>query len=91
MQTTRIPDFTNKTREGMSIWFAEMALRDLLFHPQDAPNSIYRIATGKPIFTPEECTKLDGVMSDMFSRFGEDVIETCYPIFMKAAGQRLSA
>ena len=90
MNPSRIPDFANKSREGMSIWFAEMALRDLLFHPEDAPSDIYWIATGEPTFTPEECTKLDGIMADMFSRFGNGVIDACYPIFMRAAGHVLS-
>ena len=90
MNASRIPDFANKSREGMSIWFSEMALRGLLFHPEDAPSSIIKGGTGERLFTSFECAKLDGIMSGMFSRFGDDVIETCYPIFMKAAGFRLA-
>ena len=91
MHASRIPDFANKSRNGMSIWFAEMSLRGLLFHPEDAPSSIYTIATGERAFTAMECTKLDGIMAEMFALFGDDVREACYPIFMKAAGQRLAA
>lgn len=91
MHASRIPDFANKSREGMSIWFAEMSLRGLLFHPEDAPDSICTIATGERAFTTGECAKLDGIMSEMFSLFGDDVCEACYSIFMRAAGLRLAA
>ena len=91
MHASRIPDFANKSRDGMSIWFAEMSLRGLLFHPEDAPDSIYTIATGARTFTTKECMKLDEIMPEMFALFGDDVCEVCYPIFMRAAGLRLAA
>ena len=91
MHASRIPDFANKTHEGMSRWFAEMSLRGLLFHPEDAPRSIITIATGERVFTSDECVKLDGVMAEMFDLCGDDVCEVAYPIFMKAAGVRLAA
>lgn len=91
MHASRIPDFANKSREGMSIWFAEMSLRGMLFHPEDEPDSICTIATGERAFTVEEWTKLDGIMSEMFALFGDGVCETCYSIFMRAAGVRLAA
>lgn len=91
MRASRIPDFANKSREGMSIWFAEMSLRGLLFHPEDPPDSIRTISTGERTFTTRECTKLDGIMSEMFALFGDGVCEACYPTFMLAAGLRLAA
>lgn len=86
MQLSRIPDFSTKTREGMSSWFAEMAVRDLLFHPEDRPCDVFRTSTGEKMFTKEECSRLDGIMSEMIRRFGDGVCETAYPIFMKTAG-----
>lgn len=86
MNTTRIPDFANKTREGMSVWFSKMALRGLLFHPEDRPSDIINTTTCKPVFKSDECAKLDSIMADMFGRFGNDVCEIAYPVFMKAAG-----
>lgn len=91
MNASRIPDFANKSREGMSIWFAEMSLRGLLFHPEDAPSDIFTIATNERAFTPDECIELDGIMAEMFELFGDGVCETAYPIFMKDAGIRLAA
>jgi hypothetical protein len=91
MHASRIPDFVNKSVEGMSNWFAEMSLRGLLFHPEDTPESICTIATDERTFSAGECTKLDGIMCEMFALFGDDVCETCYPIFMRAAGLRLPA
>lgn len=91
MNTSRIPDFANKSREGMSIWFAEMSLRGLLFHPEDAPCDIFTIKTNERIFTPEECAKLEGILAEMFATFGDGVCETAYPIFMKCMGWRQAA
>jgi len=86
MHASRIPDFANKSREGMSRWFSEMSLRGLLFHPEDRPCDIISNASGEPLFQFDECTKLNAIMVDMFERFGDDVCEVAYPIFMHAAG-----
>jgi hypothetical protein len=86
MHAPRIPDFANKSRHGMSNWFSEMSLRGLLFHPEDRPCDIISNATGKPLFKPDECTKLDSIMAQMFDKFGDAVCEAAYPVFMKAAG-----
>ena len=91
MRTSRIPDFTNKSRSGMSIWFTEMSLRGVLFHTEDAPESICKIATGERTSSAEECIKLDKIMSEMFALFGDGVSEVCYPVFARAAGLRLAA
>lgn len=86
MQTQRIPNFSNKSREGMSQWFTAMSSRGLLFHPEDAPDSIVDVTTGQPVFQSAECAKLAIIMADMFNRFGDDVCETTYPILMKTSG-----
>lgn len=91
MKASRTPDFVNKTREGMGCWFVEMALRGLLFHPEDRPRDIVTIATGRPAFTRRECAKLDCILADMFESFGEGVCEAAYPIFMKQFGRRVTA
>ena len=77
--------------EGMSIWFAEMSLHGLLFHPEEAPRDIITITTNERTFTPEECGKLDGIMAEMFAMFGDGVYETAYPIFMNCVGWRQAA
>jgi hypothetical protein len=86
MKASRIPDFAKKSRGGMSIWFAEMSLRGLLFHPEDAPSDVFTIETNERTFTPVECAKLDEIMAEMFALFGDDVCEAAYPIFMKRMG-----
>ncbi len=91
MNTSRIPDFSDKTFDGMLIWFAEMSIRDLLFHPDDAPETIVSIATGERFFTASECEKLEMDITDMFSKFGENVYEAAYPVFMSRMGVRLDS
>lgn len=88
MEMTRIPDLGNKSREGMSLWFSEMALRNLLFHPRERPRVTISIDTGEQTFTRDECIKLDRIMSEMFERFGDAVCEAAYPVFMKQGGLR---
>lgn len=88
MEISRIPDFANRSREGMSRWFSEMALRGLLFHPEDRPRDIINLETHKRTFTRGECVKLDGIMADMFERFGDGVCAAAYPVFMKQMGLR---
>lgn len=91
MQAARVPDFTNNTFDGMLYWFAEMSVRNLLFHPDDSPAQIITIADGTQVFTTGECRKLEGILADMFHKHGDRVHEACYPVFMKAVGQRLDA
>lgn len=87
MNASRIPAHDRSNPDGMLIWFAEMSQRGLLFHPEESPESIIDIARGSRLFTDAECREIRHIMDDMFSEFGNDVIEACYPIFMRAAGQ----
>ena len=91
MEASRIPELTENTFDGMLWWFAEMAKRELLFHPDDSPDQIVVIKTGELLFSPEECNEVEGVLLRMFDQFGNEVHEAAYPIFMRAAGQRLDA
>lgn len=92
MSTTRIPDLERNTFDGMLAWFGEMSVRDLIFHPDDAPDQVMRIADGKPMFSVHECRKLEEVLGAMFEAHGDRVHEACYPVFMRAAGMlRLDA
>lgn len=91
MKTDRIPDLATNTQDGMLFWFAEMSKRDLLFHPDDSPKDIIYIATNKPMFSPLECEKLENILSGMFNRFGEEVYDAAYPVFMKRMGIQLDA
>ena len=91
MEAIRIPNLTENTFDGMLRWFAEMAKRDLLFHPDDSPDQIVRISTGQATFSAEECRKAEDILSRMFDRFGSDVHEAAYPIFMQHFNGRLDA
>ncbi|HPN78227.1 hypothetical protein [Dokdonella sp.] len=91
MESSRIPDLNVSTFDDMSWWFAEMSRRELLFHPDDSPNQIFNIRTGEPTFSPEECAKVENILSDMFDKFGNDVHEAAYPIFMRRFNGRLDA
>ena len=91
MKTSRIPEFSDKTFDGMLLWFANMSDRGLLFHPDDAPETIVSIATGEVLFSPREARKLTDIIGEMFEGFGDEVYEAAYPIFMKCMGWRMDA
>ncbi len=91
MNTSRIPDFSIKSFDGMLTWFSEMSVRGLLFHPDDAPDSIILFATDEKMFTELECNKLENIISSMFEQFNDDVYEAAYPIFRKCMNMSLDA
>lgn len=91
MNPSRIPDFANKSCEGMSIWFSGTSLRGLLFHYEDAPSEIVTTATNERTFTSVECAKLDRVMAEMFALFGDGVCEAAYSALTKYVGLRQAA
>jgi len=91
MNVSRIPEFSDKSFDGMLFWFATMSRRELLFHPDDPAEKIYDIATGEPTFSPAESRKANAILETMFNRFGDEVYEAAYPIFMKRMGIQLDA
>jgi hypothetical protein len=83
----RIPDVKNNSAEAMSLWFAEMAANDLIYHPENEAADLVDIENGKPFFTQCEAKKAQSIMDGFYSRFKyERVMKVCYPHFMKAAG-----
>ena len=82
MIDSRIPEFESPTFVGMRAWFKAMAKRGLLFHPADAPDQIISNITDRRLFSRDECLKLEPIISVMFNRFGDQVYEAAYPVFM---------
>ena len=91
MNTSRVPSYTEKNFDGMLTWFAEMSVRDLLLHPDDAPEQILSISDGEKVFSPHECQAINNIIDEMFDEFGDDVYEAAYPAFMKRMGIQLDA
>lgn len=89
---SRIPKLHDTTFDAALLWFSEMQCSNLLFHPEDDPADIIRIASGERLFSDEEVQELRFVMSELERAVGhEKVIEAAYPIFMKAFGNQLDA
>jgi len=91
MNTSRIPDYSENSFDGMLFWFATMSERGLLFHPDDLADEICNIVTGEPTFTPAESLKANAILETMFNQFGDQVYEAAYPVFMKRMGIQLDA
>ena len=89
--THRIPAYDPVNPDGMAIWFAEMSARGLLFHPEDDPAEIVSIKDGARTFTDDEAGEVRRIIGSMFAEHGDCAISACYPVFMRACGQRLDA
>jgi len=89
---SRIPKLLENTFDGALMWFSELKCSELLFHPEDDPADIIRIATGEPLFTAGEVKELNFLLNQLEQGIGQDkIIEAAYPIFMTACHIRLDA
>lgn len=89
---SRIPTLREASFDGALSWFAEMQNQQLLFHPEDDPVDIVRIAGGERVFSDREATEVRFVLDALDKQLGhEALMEAAYPVFMKAAGFRLDA
>lgn len=85
----RIPRLTDESVESMNSWFAEMANRNIIFHPEDDADSIVCIDSGRPLFSKEEADQVQNILDGFFRRFSVEVVnDTAYPHFMRAAGMK---
>jgi hypothetical protein len=91
MKESRVPEYSDHSFDGMLMWFAEMSIRELLFHPEDDPKEIINIDDGQPVFNEVECQQIGSILDSMFEQFGDEVCNAAYPVFMKRMGQRLDA
>ena len=91
MQTqSRIPKLNEVSFDGALMWFSEMQCQHLLFHPEDDPADIVRIADGVRTFSSQEVTQLRCLLEELETGIGhEKVVEAAYPVFMKASGIQL--
>jgi len=86
-QISRIPQWSEHNFDGMLIWFSEMSVRGLLYHPDDDPDEIVSIANGRKLFSNEEAAELRLTVAEMFELKGDEVYEAGAPIFRAAIGQ----
>lgn len=89
---SRIPKLHDTTFDSALLWFSEMQCSKLLFHPEDDPADIIKIASGEHLFSDGEVQELRFLLSELKEDLGYDrVIEAAYPIFINAFGNQLDA
>lgn len=89
---SRIPALTEISFDGALLWFSEMKCRELLFHPEDDPAHVIRVADGAHVFSDREVAEVRFLLNEMEEGLGhENMIEAAYPIFVKAGGIQLDA
>ena len=82
----RIPAVPGKSSFALKRWFSRLNAAGLLFNPDDRPEEIVSIETGKPTFTPEECVVLNESLEILFKHHGDKVREVALGHFHKAMG-----
>jgi len=89
---SRIPALREVSSDGALMWFSEMQCQKLLFHPEEDPADIIRIADNTPLFSTREVEEVRFLIGEMDRELGHDkLIEAAYPVFMKAFGTQLDA
>ena len=86
-QVLRIPPRTEHHFDGMRVWFSEMSVRGLLFHPDDDPSEIFSIADGTGTFSVAEAAGLRSTNAEMFESKGDEAYGAGRPVFRAAFGQ----
>ena len=82
----RIPEVPGNSFKAMQNWFGMLRKRGLIYHPEEAPESILVIGTWERMFSDAEAVALNKIMTRLFRKFGDRVCEAAYPHFMRAAG-----
>lgn len=89
---SRIPTLREVSFDGALMWFAEMQCQKLLFHPEDDPADIIRIADDTPLFSAREAEEVRFLIGELDKGLGhEKMIEAAYPVFMRACDTQLDA
>ena len=89
---SRIPKLLDVSFDGALMWFSEMQVKDLLFHPEDDPSGIITIPEGGRTFSDNEVTELRFLLGELEGSLGhEKLVEAAYPVFMNAFGNQLDA
>jgi hypothetical protein len=87
---SRIPKLNSVSLDGASMWFSEMQRQNLLFHPEDDPADIVRIADGVSTFSVAEIAEIRFLLEELEIGIGHgNVIEAAYPVFLNACGIQL--
>jgi len=82
----RTPQLHDESLAAMNLWFAEMANRKLILHPEDAADSIMFIENRKPFFSKEEADKIQKILDGFFCRFRDEAENDA--AYLHSCGQR---
>ena len=89
---SRVPELDELSFDGALMWFSRLQFADLLFHPEDDPDTIFSNRSGEKTFSPTEVIELRQILDQLDLAIGHDkTIEAAYPIFMNAFGSRLDS
>jgi len=88
---SRIPKLNSLDFDGALLWFSEMKIRGLMFHPDDDPADIIQSSTGEILFTTQEAQIASETVNRLFYVLQDSVYEAAYPIIINAFGNHLDS
>ena len=66
-----IPEFSDKSPEGVRKWWGAMLGKGLYIHPEDDPATITDADSGERILDNSACRKIEAIYAEMFESVGE--------------------
>ena len=75
VDATRIPDWSDRSHQGLVRWWQQMVSQHLAFHPDDDPDSVISFADGKALFSADACAKLRLIVAEMRREHGVAVYQ----------------
>jgi hypothetical protein len=82
----QIPEPKDESKPALDLWWAQMADKGLVFHPDDSPHEIVNMKTGQRLFTNDACQKLERIITFLFQHHGEKVYESGHRELMRRMG-----
>jgi hypothetical protein len=75
VDASRIPDWYDRSHQGLVRWWQQMVSQHLAFHPDDDPGSVISFADGRPLFSAEGVAKLRAILDEMRREHGAAVYQ----------------
>ena len=75
VDANRIPDWHDRSHQGLVRWWQQMVSQHLAFHPDDDPATVISFADGGLLFSAAGAAKLRTILDDMHREHGAAVYQ----------------
>jgi hypothetical protein len=78
MAEFKLPEISGSSRAATVSWFKELSSLGLIFHPDDDPEQIFNIESGKRMFSAQQASQLSTTLSRLFKALGDDIYDIAF-------------